>query len=134
MGIVVSVFMLLGVLMASAWVPPGLRVLRSNPAVVDVLASGLLLAGLWNTLWHGLRHLTYFWGVAALFSGFFMIAVAVLLRVEHGSDVWRRQRVAVRVHSALKPLAGVLVVGLALFFGLYAFALVRLNMGLAIPG
>jgi hypothetical protein len=134
MAIVVSVFMLLGFLMASPWVPPGLRVLRSKSRVVDVLASGLLIAGLWNSLWHGLRHLADFWGQAALVSGFLMIAVAILLLVEHGGDSWRRQPAAVRAHAALKPLATVLVVGLALCFGLYAVALVRLNLGLPIPG
>lgn len=134
MAIVVSVFMLLGLLMSSPWVPPGLRMLRSKPGIVDVIASCLLLAGLWNSLWHGLRHLTDFWGVAALVSGFLMIAVAILLLVEHGSDSWRRQTVAVRAHSALKPLSSVLVVGLALSFGLYTIALVRLNLGLPIPG
>lgn len=134
MGIVVSVFMLLGLLMASPWVPPGLRVLRSRPGVVDVLGSGLLLAGLWNSLWYGLRHLGDFWGLAALVSGILMITVAVLVLLEHGSDVWRRQSAAVRAHAVVKPLAVVLVVGLALCFGLYTVALVRLNLGLPIPG
>ena len=134
MGIVVCVFMLLGLLMASPWVPPGWRVLRSKPGWVDVLASGLLLAGLWNLFWYGLRHLTDFWGIAALVSGVFMMGVAILLLVEHGSDAWRRQAVAVQAHAALKPLAAALVVGLALCFGLYAVTLVRLNLGLSIPG
>lgn len=134
MAIVVSVFMLLGLLMASPWVPPGSRVLRSKPGVVDVLASGLLLAGLWNSLWHGLRHLTDFWGIAALVSGAMMIAVAIVLLVEHGSDGWRKRRAAVRAHAALKPLATLFVVGLALCFVLYTVTLVRLNLGLSIPG
>ena len=133
MAIVVSVFMLLGLLMASPWVPPGLRVLRSKPGVVDVLASGLLLAGLWNSLWHGLRFWADFWGQAALVSGLVMVAVAILLLVEHGSDGWRRPRAALRMHAALKPLAGVLVVALALCFCLYAWGLVRLNLGLPLP-
>ncbi len=134
MGIVVTVFMLLGLLMASPWVPPGLRVLRTSPALVDKLACGLLLAGLWNALWHGLRHLGEFWGQAALVSGFLMVAVALLLLVEHGGDFWRKQAAAGRAHRALKPLAPALVLGLALCFCLYAVALVRLNLGLSIPG
>ena len=133
MGIVVAVFMLLGLLMASPWVPRQLRVLRASPNVVDTLASGLLLAGLWNALWHGLRHMGDFWGQAALVSGCVMVAVAVQLLVEHGGDFWRRQPVAVRAHRALKRIATWLVVGLALCFGLYAVALVRLNLGLPIP-
>ena len=134
MGIVVCVFMLLGLLMASPWVPPGWRVLRSKPGLVDGLASGLLLAGLWNLLWYGLRHLTDFWGIAAMVSGAFMMGVAILLLFEHGSDAWRSQAMAVRTHSALKPLAAALVVGLALCFVLYAVTLVRLNLGLSILG
>ena len=69
MGIVVAVFMLVGLLMASPWVPTGTRRLRSSPNMVDGLASGM-------------------------------------------------------------PL----VIALGLCFGLYAFALVRLNLGLSIPG
>ena len=133
MGIVVAVFMLLGILMASPWVPHRLRMLRTTPHIVDTLASGLLLAGLWNALWYGLRHLAEFWGQAALVSGCVMVGVAVLLLVEHGGDFWRRQPVAVWAHRVLKPIATVLVVGLALCFGLYAVALVRLNLGLPIP-
>jgi len=134
MGIVVAAFMLLGLLMASPWVPPGTRRLRTNPRSVDLLASGMLLAGLWNALWYGLRYPAEFWGVAALVSGAVMVAVAVLLLVEHGGDGWRRQGVMIRAHALLKPLAAPLVVALALCFGVYAVALVRLNLGLAIPG
>jgi hypothetical protein len=134
MAFVVSAFMLFGLLMASPWVPSGLRVLRSRPAIVDVLASGLLVAGLWNALWHGLRNLTNFWGVAALVSGLVMIAVADLLLVEHGSDGWRKQAVAVRAHAVFKPLAAPLVIGLGLCFLLYTVTLVRLNLGLSILG
>ena len=105
MGIVVAAFMLVGLLMASPWVPPGTRRLRSSPNTVDLLASGAV-----------------------------MVAVAVLLLLEHGGDGWRRQPVMVRAHALLKPFAAPLVVALGLCFGLYAFALVRLNLGLPIPG
>jgi hypothetical protein len=134
MGIVVAVFMLVGLLMASPWLPPGTRRLRSSPNMVDWLASGMLLAGLWNALWYGLRHLAEFWGVAALVSGAVMVAVAVLLLLEHSGDAWRRQPVMVRAHALFKPLAVPLVIALGLCFGLYAFALERLNLGLSIPG
>jgi hypothetical protein len=133
MGIVVCLFMLLGLLMASPWVPPGFRILRVTPGIVDVLASGLLLTGLWNLLWYGARHLSEFWGVAACVSGAAMVSVAVLLLVEHGNDVWRRIHLAVRAHALLKPLAIPLVFGLATCFAVYATALVRLNLGLPIP-
>lgn len=125
MGIVVAVFMLLGVLMASPWVPTRLRVIRPKPNVVDTLATGLLLAGLWNSLWYGLRHMANFWGQAALVSGLLMVAVAMLLLTRHGSHGWRRRPAVVWVRAALKPLAGILGVALALCFGLYVWALVR---------
>ena len=63
-----------------------------------------------------------------------MITVAIVLLVEHGSDRWRKQRAAVRAHAALKPLATQFVVGLALCFVLYIVILVRLDLGLSIPG
>ena len=134
MGILVSAFMLIGLLMSLPWLPPGLRALRSSPRAVDVLASGLMLAGLWNSLWCGLRHLSEFWRVAALSSGSVIIAVASLLLVERGSDAWRRQPVAVRLQSALKSLQTSLVISLTCCFVIYAVALVRLNFGLPIPG
>jgi hypothetical protein len=134
MGIVVCVFMFLGLLIAAPWAPSPLRAVRKSPRAVDVLACGLLLAGLWNALWYGLRHLSEFWGVAALISGSVMILVAVILLVGKGSEVWRRQSAAVRVYAALKPVAGLLVAALGLCFVVYAVALVRLNLGMSIPG
>ena len=62
-----------------------------------------------------------------------MIAVAVLLLFEHGSDPWRQPSFAVRIHSSLKPFGPFLVAGLAIFFIIYSVALVRLNLGLPIP-
>jgi hypothetical protein len=134
MGIVVCVFMFLGLLVAAPWVPPGLRHLRKSPRVVDVVAWGLLLAGLWNVLWYGLRHLAEFWGLAALISGSVMILVAIALLVEPGSGAWRQQSAAIRTRAALKPIASLLVAALGLCFLVYAVALVRLNLGLSIPG
>ena len=71
--------------------------------------------------------------MAALISGSVMIAVAVLLLVEHGSGAWRRQPILVRLHSALNPFGASLVAVLALCFAVYAVGLVRLNLGLPIP-
>jgi hypothetical protein len=85
-------------------------------------------------------HLSEFWGLAALTSGSVMIAVAMLLLFEHGSDAWRRLSVAVWVHSALgtrhsalRPFAGPLVAVLTLCFVISAVALMRLNHGLPTP-
>lgn len=134
MGIVVTVFMLLGLLMALPWVPTELRFLRTTPALVDVLASGQLLVGAWNVFWYGARHPGAFWGLAATVSGLLMIAVALLLLVEHGSDRWRRIAWIVRAHAWLKPHAMPLVAGLAVCLALYSVTLVRLNLGMPIPG
>lgn len=103
--------------------PTRLRVIRPKPNVVDTLATGLLLAGLWNSLWYRLRHMANFWRQAALVSGLLMVAVAMLLPVQHGSYGWRRRPAVVWVRAALKPLAGILGVALALCFGLSVWAL-----------
>ncbi len=134
MGIVVAVFMFLGLLMALPGVLPMLRIPRLKPTTVNTLATGLLFAGLWNSLWYGLRHIGEFWGQSAVISGSLMISVAVLLLVEQGADRWRQVRFMVRAHAVIKPLRIPLVIGLALCFALYALALVRLNLGLSVPG
>ncbi len=70
MGIVVTVFMRLRLLfllpVGAAWLErraPGRGIERA-------IVYGLLVAGLWNSLWRRLRRLGDFWGLAALFSGF----------------------------------------------------------------
>ena len=68
-----------------------------------------------------------------MMSGSVMVVLAVLLLVEHGSGVWRRQPFLVRLHTALKPFGASLVAVLALCFAVYAVGLVRLNLGLPIP-
>ena len=42
-----------------------------------LVAVVVLAAGLWNALWYGLRHLTEFWGLAALISGILLVITAI---------------------------------------------------------
>jgi hypothetical protein len=133
-GIVVCVFMLIGLLMALPWVSPAFRVLNLQKKTAVRLSSGLLLAGLWNALWYGLRHPSEFWGIAALVSGFTMIGVAALLLIEQGRETWAGRPWALRSHAVIRPLAIPLMAALAMCFVLYATALVRLNLGLPIIG
>ncbi|WP_210547216.1 hypothetical protein [Rhodoferax sp. PAMC 29310] len=90
-----------------------------------------MLGGLWNSAWHGLRYWGDFWGKAALVSGILMmaVAVAVLLVVERSSAGWGHFASVRAVYKLIKPVSGVLVVGLLACFILYAVALVRLNLG-----
>jgi len=54
------------------------RVSTQVSSAAGVLA---LAAGVWNAVWHAPRHITEFWGQAALVSGvLMMLAAAYLLR------------------------------------------------------
>jgi hypothetical protein len=97
-----------------------------SPQWVGSVASGLMLGGLGNGGWHGVRHLGDFWGQAALISGVFMKAVAVLLAVERSTAAWGRFGVVRAIHELITPVSGVLVVGWS--------HLVRGGLGAAQPG
>lgn len=86
-----------------------------------------MLAGVWNALWHGLRHLDQFWGLAALVSGLLMMVAATRLLVRGNGSPEQGG------HAAGAGV-GLLVLTLLVCFGLYAITLVRLNLGLSIPG
>ncbi|MEP6971070.1 MAG: hypothetical protein ABJA49_11540 [Betaproteobacteria bacterium] len=131
MGIVVCIFMLLGLLVLWPWPSVPLKGLHSRPAWIASIATGVLLAGAWNALWHGLRHLDAFWGLAALASGTLMVAAAALVLRR-----WRRAGAgidAVLVTHRNGP-ARLLFAGLLACFVLYAVTLVRLNLGYSIIG
>ena len=132
MGIVVTIFMLLGLLMVSPFSKVSLGDKRHNTQVANVIGNGLLLAGLWNALWHGVRHIEYFWGVAALVSGVFMVLVAVMIIVKYGSSSLSSHAVLVSIEQKISPLSLLWIVGLFGSFCLYAVTLVQLNLGLAI--
>lgn len=131
MGIVVTVFMLLALLLLSPWPAQLVAWRRAGAAACRTLAFGVLTAGLWNALWHGLRHLGDFWGIAALVSGLLMVAAAVLSLRSGAADA--PHPLAGDQHG-LKSLTAVLMGALAACFLLYAVTLVRLNLGYAIVG
>lgn len=128
MGIVVAILMGLGVLMA--WPMPfsALRRWQQSPQWVRSVASGLMLGGLWNSVWHGLRHLSDFWGHAALVSGLFMMAVAVLLAADRRTAGWGHFGVVRAIYKVIRPLSGLLVMALLACFVLYTVGLVQLNL------
>jgi hypothetical protein len=134
MGIVVAVFMLLGLLLVSPSVPNRLRVLRDNSALMGALGAGLFAAGLWNALWYGLRHLGDFWGLAALVSGILMVGTAIVALEERSQ--FGASRIGWLRHSyrAIRPLSLPISVGLLACFLLYSITLVRLNLGYSIIG
>ena len=134
MGIVVAAFMLSGLLLVSPWLPNRLRVLRDNSTLVGALGAGLFAAGLWNALWHGLRHLGDFWGLAAVVSGTLMVGVAIVILEERSQFGASRIGWLSRSYRAIRPLSLPMFVGLLACFLLYATALVRLNLGYGIVG
>jgi hypothetical protein len=134
MGIVMAVFMALAIAMAWPW-SPALAAWRSrHTRLVRAAAGGIMLAGNWNALWHGLRHPDQFWGQAALVSGLLMVVAATLLLVRglaHGNlSPGPQGQGGYRAGAGV----GLLVLALLGCFLLYAITLVRLNLGLSIPG
>lgn len=70
MGTIMAACMLIGAL--------GLAVLTKLPRSAAIALSLLLAAaGLWNTLWYGLRHFTDFWGAMAWSSGLVMLFASI---------------------------------------------------------
>jgi peptidoglycan/LPS O-acetylase OafA/YrhL len=116
MGIVMAICMLAGIVLLSPWRPARMAGGRAAPAIAGLV----LLAGMWNALWHGLRHLDTFWGLVALATGLLMMATGLL--------VLRAQR------AAPGPLRIVLLLGLLAGFLLYSVTLVQLNLGHTIIG
>lgn len=110
MGIVVTAAMLLGLI---AYVTRALS--NRFIGLVRVSAWALGLAGLWNILWYGMRHLETFWGQAAIISGFVMLLAALNL-----------------INTRTLLPRSVIFTALLASFLLYAVTLIRLNMGLTI--
>lgn len=129
MGIVVTIFMGLGLLLLLPAGADWLERRAPGRGIEKAIVYGLLLAGLWNGLWHGLRHLDDFWGLAALLSGACMVAAALLLRGARGAT-----RPTGDVHWWRRTATGVASAGLFASFLLYAVTLIRLNLGLPIIG
>lgn len=131
MGIVVTIFMLLGLLQLPPLANGSLNVFARNDKNTHWVGFGVLIAGAWNALWHGLRYLDTFWGVAGLVSGLLMMLAAILVLSRSGSVV-SGNRFIKNVGQWLKSISVIIVLGLAASFLLYATTLIRLNLGLSI--
>jgi len=82
---------------------------RSGTGKVSKLFGMIaLLAGSWNALWHGLRHLGEHWGHAALGSGLLMLLIGACLLVP--------ARMPVAIVRAL-PLLALALAGFACYYG-----------------
>lgn len=132
MGIVMAVVMLLGI--SVRWPLPLLHniVLSLRPISIHVISTLLLLAGLWNSLWFGLRHIDQFWGIAAIVSGVAMVIVAVLIAKEYGDKSASYFSHVCLAYRYLQPIAIVAHTILLCSFVLYAVTLIQLNLGMDI--
>jgi len=132
MGIVVAVIMLLGLSMR--WPIPFVypRLVSAAPVSANIVGALLLLGGLWNSLWFGLRHLDTFWGVAALISGVVMSVTALLILAEWGSAFTLAYLKVKNIDRQIKPLSLLVNISLLGCFLLYAVTLVQLNLGMPI--
>jgi hypothetical protein len=131
MGIVVTVFMVLGLLHQSPIIFLSLSRLKKKKSLTKFIGIGLLLMGFWNLLWFGLRHLTFFWGQAAAVSGVFMVMTALLILVSPHSPYSSNASLQ-KIAHLIKPLSLLWLLGLLVSALLYTVTLVRLNLGLSI--
>lgn len=134
MGIVVAVFMLLGLLMLSPWDKLSLGAKRYKPSTANFIGTGLLLTGLWNSLWHGLRYIEYFWGIAGLVSGTFMVLVAIMIIKQFGTNILSTLGIIKTLDGVIRPFKILCLIGLLFSFLLYSITLIQLNLGLPILG
>lgn len=123
MGIVVCV----GMLVALLGLVPRSRLLTSTAGLA--VAGLIFLLGVWNAGWYGAQHLTQFWGQAALGSGVCMILGASLIIARSNGSGW-----LAKVAALLMPLRWAIIIGLAMSFLLYFYALVQLNLGVEVIG
>ena len=132
MGIIVCITFLLGVL---AFLRSAKNTAKSpikNGWFNNLLASApvlLLVMGLWNAAWYGLRHLGSFWGHAALVSGIVMLLVGLLLFVERKPQY---SGPMLTVYHSIRLLRWPLFIALLASFLLYAVTLIQLNLGYSI--
>jgi len=127
MGIVVTFAMLLALLVLLPQIKQ-----RIKPEYGVFAGRFLLLAGLWNALWFGLRHLPIFWGQAALVSGLVMVLAAILILKDYKDALLFSQKIASSIYNLLSPLRVVIIFVLLMSFLLYAVTLIRLNLGMSI--
>ena len=132
MGIVVCITMLFGLL---AFVRNWRRNAEDNvkaswlDGFVGSAPVLLLVMGLWNAAWYGLRHLGSFWGNAALITGVVMLLAGLILLVESKPQ---HPPALLAVYQKLKLLRLPIFIALLASFLLYAITLIQLNLGYAI--
>lgn len=114
MGTVMTVCMILCVLFANR-IPGGALNTRTPPTILRVIGVICAAAGLWNVLWHALRHLTQFWGQMALGSGMLLCALSALLLLPPS-----------RIPEQLEKARHFMVLALAVFAGYYAWTIYNL--------
>jgi len=127
MGIVVTIAMLWGIF---ALVPFTRSLFKARHMIF--IGRFLLIAGLWNALWFGLRHLDIFWGQAALISGFAMLLSAVLIISDYEDPLLAANPLLKALYRPLKAIVPVIIALLVASAGLYLITLIRLNLGLSI--
>lgn len=133
MGIVVTIFMLLGLLLVSPVPVISLKKYIHVKELMNFIGFGLLCAGLWNFGWFGFRHFHSFWGQAAVVSGLCMMVIAVFIIDKYGLINGGAVSVLFsRICLLLKPFYAAFFLGLLLSFCLYFVTLVQLNLGYSI--
>jgi hypothetical protein len=128
MGIVVCITMLIGLLyFVRSWQRSAKQNVKTGwfDNVIGPAPILLLVIGLWNTVWHGLRHLSSFWGYAALITGIVMLLAGFILLVESKPQ---RPAALLAGYKILNRLRLPIFIALLMGFLLYAVTLVRLNL------
>jgi len=133
MGIVVTFFMLLALLLESPIPALNLNRCHHVKRFISFIGFGLMMAGVWNLGWFGFRHMTAFWGQAAIVSGLCMIVIAVSIIDKHALIEGGSLAVFFNRKSLLlQPFYDLFLSGLFLSFLLYFVTLVRLNLDYSI--
>jgi len=113
MGTIMAVCMIITVLFTNTFPKGGLN--RLAPRALNVVAGVVALAaGLWNGVWHALRHLNSDWGQMALGSGLLMLLCSAFLLFD--------TRLPPKLQTLRLPAAA----GLALFAFGYAWKIAHL--------
>ncbi len=113
MGTIVTVCMLIGLLVATPYALK--KQLKPLPgAVANIVGCIVLLGGAWNTFWHGIQNLTNSWGLAAFFSGLFMMLTGLyILRFD-------------ALPASLQKIRTLVLLGLLAWFLVYAIKIASL--------
>lgn len=95
MGTIMTSCMVTGLLFATRL--PVLRAVQLLPVgVKKTIALLVFAAGLWNVFWYALRHITEFWGIAALVSGVLLLLTsAYIINLRRMPAVLKRLRAGV---------------------------------------